>query len=119
MLYEVITKEFMYPCYSLPCDGELGVIRVLEDITALCNPSYINTKRPNDVVNVTIIRNEEEKIIPVTLTKKELITYEAKGIEFEDISSTDKKEYGINYGVKIKKITNEDIIDYANRNNFV
>ncbi len=76
--------------------------------------SYINTKRPNDVVNVTIIRNEEEKIIPVTLTKKELITYEAKGIEFEDISSTDKKEYGINYGVKIKKITNEDIIDYAN-----
>ncbi|AWM15248.1 serine protease [Flavobacterium sediminis] len=76
--------------------------------------SYINTKRPNDVVNVTIIRDEKEKTIPVTLTKKELITYEAKGIEFEDISSNDKKEYGINYGVKIKKITNEDLIDYAN-----
>ncbi|MGV7107874.1 Do family serine endopeptidase [Flavobacterium sp. U410] len=75
--------------------------------------SYINTKRPNDVVNVTIVRDEKEKVIPVKLTKKELITYEAKGIEFEDISATEKKEYGIDYGVIIKKINNEDILAYA------
>lgn len=75
--------------------------------------SYINTKRPDDVVNVTIIRDEKEKVVPVKLTKKELITYEAKGIEFEDISSTEKKEYGIDYGVIIKKINNEDILAYA------
>lgn len=83
-------------------------VRGFSDLT-----SYINTKRPNEIVNVTVIRNENEKVIPVTLTKKELITYEVNGIEFEEITSADKKEFGITFGVKIKDVTNSSISDYT------
>jgi len=75
--------------------------------------AYINTKRPDDVVNVTVLRNEEEKIIPVKLSKRELLSYEVNGFEFEDLSTTEKKEIGINSGVKIKSITNDDYAQYA------
>lgn len=76
--------------------------------------SYINTKRPNDVVNVTVVRDEKEKTIPVKLTKKELLNYEFNGMEFEDLEASDKKEFNIDYGVKIKSFKNEQYIEYAN-----
>lgn len=75
--------------------------------------AYINTKRPDDVVNVTVLRNENEKVIPVKLSKRELLTYEVNGFEFEDLSTSEKKEIGMNSGVKIKSITNEDYAQYA------
>lgn len=75
--------------------------------------SYINTKRPNEIVNVSIIRDGNKKTIPVQLTKKELLAYEFNGIEFEDIDTNDKKEFKIDFGVKIKNITNENYLDYA------
>jgi Do/DeqQ family serine protease len=79
------------------------------DLTA-----FINTKRPDEVVNVTIIRDGDKKTIPVKLTKKELLAYEFNGIELEDIDSNDKKNFKIDFGVKIKNITNENYLDYAN-----
>lgn len=75
--------------------------------------SYINTKRPNDVVNVTVIRNENEKVIPVKLIKKELLTIEFNDMELSDIDENDKKEFNIEYGVKINKISNPEIAQYA------
>ncbi|MBD3723657.1 MAG: trypsin-like peptidase domain-containing protein [Flavobacteriaceae bacterium] len=76
--------------------------------------SYINTKRPDDVINVTVIRDEDEKIIPVKLSKKELLVYEANGIEFEDITNDDKQKFNIEYGIKIKSVTNVEYKNYAN-----
>lgn len=75
--------------------------------------SFINTKRPDEIVNVSIIRDGKTKILPVKLTKKELLAYEFNGIELEDIDSKDKKELNISYGVKIKAITNQNYADYA------
>jgi Do/DeqQ family serine protease len=75
--------------------------------------SYINTKRPNDIVNVKVLRDEIEKVIPVKLTKKELLSYEFNGMEFEDLDDSDKKNFNINYGVKIKTFNNEQYIEYA------
>jgi Do/DeqQ family serine protease len=75
--------------------------------------NYINTKRPNDVVNVTVIRNENEKVIPVKLIKKELLTVEFNAMELSDIDENDKKEFNIEYGVKINKISNPEIAQYA------
>ena len=75
---------------------------------------YINTKRPNDVVEVTYIREGKTKTIPVTLTKNEFFSAEFKGIELENIDVTDKKKFHINYGVKIKNITNENLMQYQN-----
>ena len=76
--------------------------------------AYINTKRPNDVVQVRIIRDEKEKTIQVKLCKKELLNYEFNGIEFEDIDADDKKKFRIKEGVKIKTLSNPDYTEYAN-----
>jgi serine protease Do len=76
--------------------------------------AYINTKRPNDVVQVRIIRDEKEKTIQVKLCKKELLNYEFNGIEFEDIDAADKKKFRIKEGVKIKTLSNPDYTEYAN-----
>ena len=75
--------------------------------------AYINTKRPNDVVQVRIVRDEKEKTIPVKLSKKEMLNYEFNGIEFEDIDAADKKQLRIKEGVKIKAISNPEYAEYA------
>ncbi|MCV9926507.1 trypsin-like peptidase domain-containing protein [Flavobacterium sp. LS1R49] len=75
---------------------------------------YINTKRPNDIVQVTYIRDGKNKVVPVTLSKNELFSTEFKGIELENIDATDKKKFGLNYGVKIKALTNENLKQYNN-----
>ncbi|HJS01730.1 MAG TPA: Do family serine endopeptidase [Flavobacterium sp.] len=75
---------------------------------------YINTKRPNDKVNVTIIRDNSTKIVPVTLSKNEFFSAEFKGIKLENISAADKKNFHIDYGVKIKSINNDKLNEYAN-----
>jgi serine protease Do len=76
---------------------------------------YINSKRPNDKVQVTFVRDGKIKVVPVTLVKKELINTEFKGLELEDINSSDKKKYGIDYGVKIKDVTNDALKPYQNQ----
>ena len=75
--------------------------------------AHINTKRPNDVVQVNILRNGKQKTIPVKLTKKEMLNYEFNGIEFEDIDTSDKKQFRIKEGIKIKSIANPDYAEYA------
>ncbi len=75
--------------------------------------AYINTKRPNDIVQVRIIRDEKDSIIPVKLSRKELLSYEFNGIEFEDLDSTDKKQFNLKEGVKIKSISNPEYSEYA------
>ena len=74
---------------------------------------YINTKRPNDKVQVTFIRDGKNKTTPVTLSKNEFFTTEFKGIEVENIDASDKKAFKIDYGVKIKSINNENLEQYA------
>lgn len=73
---------------------------------------YINTKRPNDKVNVTLIRNGTTKIIPVVLVKNDLIKTELKGIEIENLAAQDKKKFRIDYGVKISDVVNERLLPY-------
>ncbi|RZJ51747.1 MAG: PDZ domain-containing protein [Flavobacterium sp.] len=75
---------------------------------------YINTKRPNDVVKVTYMKDGKTKTVPVTLSKNEFFSTEFKGIELENIDAADKKKFRIDYGVKIKNITNENLMQYQN-----
>lgn len=78
---------------------------------------YISTKRPNDKINVTVIRNGKNQIIPVTLVKNDIINTDFKGLELENIDSADKKRFKIDYGVKIKDITNDRLKPYENELN--
>lgn len=73
---------------------------------------YISTKRPNDKVQVTFIRDGETKMVPVTLIKNEMVTTEFKGLELEDIDSADKRKFRIGYGVRIKDINNDNLRPY-------
>ena len=75
---------------------------------------YINTKRPNDVVKVTYMKDGQTKTVPVTLSKNEFFSTEFKGIELENIDAADKKKFRIDYGVKIRSITNDNLMQYQN-----
>jgi Do/DeqQ family serine protease len=75
---------------------------------------YIGTKRPNDKIQVTFIRNEKTMTVPVTLSKSDVMSTQFKGLDLENINVADKKKYRINYGVKIKDIDNERLSAYAN-----
>lgn len=72
----------------------------------------IITKRPNDVVKVAINRHGKMIIVPVKLSKNEINSFVYSGLEFEDLTAADKKMYKINYGVKIKEITDENYMPY-------
>lgn len=73
---------------------------------------YVNTKRPNDKIEVTYLRNGKTMVVPVVLSKNETFTTEFKGIELENIDADDKKKFKLDYGVKIKSITNENLQQY-------
>lgn len=67
---------------------------------------YLNTKRPNDIVNVTIIRNGSEKVIPVTLSKSEIATVEYLDMQLKNIPKNAKEKYNISHGVLVIKNDN-------------
>lgn len=85
-------------------------INTFADLTA-----YINTKRPNDDVKVGFIRDGKLLSVPVKLVKKELISYDLRGLELEDLDAGDKKRFRLSYGVKIKDVNNEDLAEYADQ----
>lgn len=73
---------------------------------------FINTKRPNDKVNVTFERDGQTKVVPVVLVKNDIIQTDFKGLELENLSESDKKNFRIDYGVKIKEVSNERLLPY-------
>lgn len=94
--------------------GDIIVKLDQQNITSFAELSgYVNTKRPQDIIQVTYIRDGKTVVSPVVLTKKEFVSAEYKGIELEDISEADKKKFRIDYGVKIKDLNNEKLNQYA------
>ncbi|MEZ4793813.1 MAG: PDZ domain-containing protein, partial [Gelidibacter sp.] len=73
---------------------------------------YLNTKRPNDVVKVTILRDGNEKVIPVTLSKSEIATVEYLDMQLKNIPKQAKVKYKIENGVLVVK--NENYALYKN-----
>ena len=76
--------------------------------------SYLNSKRPNDVIQVTVLRDNKEIKIPVKLSKKELEKFEYHGIIFENLTDKEKQKFGINNGIKITDVSNPQFSEYAN-----
>ncbi|WP_299229546.1 trypsin-like peptidase domain-containing protein [uncultured Psychroserpens sp.] len=68
---------------------------------------YLKTKRPNDVVNVELIRNDKLKNIPVTLSKTDILTVDFMDMELKNLSNDDKLKNDISYGVQVKRNNNE------------
>jgi len=74
----------------------------------------IATKRPNDKVKVTFVRNNNQQVVWVQLSKKEIQNISFNGFEIENLNENEKQSLGINYGVKIKNITNDNYKPYFN-----
>ncbi len=75
---------------------------------------YLKTKSPEDIVNVTLVRNGSEEILPVTLLRS--TTYVVDTIGFvKNASKDDLKKFGADYGVKISKF-DENYKPYWNKN---
>ena len=67
---------------------------------------YINTKRPNDNVQVTFLRDEKQMTTSVKLSKNDIIQFKFKGMELENLTPEVKQKYKINSGIQITKIEN-------------
>ncbi len=78
----------------------------------------IGKYRPGDKVNVSVVRNEKEVIIPVILKnkdgnlgiikkeQKETLSMTSLGASFESLSKEDMRKLGIQNGLKISKLEN-------------
>nr|WP_321224660.1 trypsin-like peptidase domain-containing protein [uncultured Psychroserpens sp.] len=67
---------------------------------------YLKTKRPNDVVNVEVLRNDEIKSIPVTLSKSDIISVDFIDMELRNLPKAFKKKTDINEGVLVQSNKN-------------
>lgn len=75
---------------------------------------YLKTKSPDDIVNVTLLRDGDEEILPVTLLKPS--TYVVDIIGFvKNASEKELKRYNADYGVKISKF-DDNYKPYWNKN---
>lgn len=80
---------------------------------------YLGAKRPNDVVNVTVLRDGDEKVIPVTLIKLETFEIKDIGVEVRKASSSDLQKYGISNGVEIIKALTPEVARYGIEGNII
>ncbi|WP_411894797.1 trypsin-like peptidase domain-containing protein [Winogradskyella sp. A2] len=76
---------------------------------------YLKTKSPNDIVNVTLIRDGDEEVFPVTLLKPSITLLQTIGY-VKNASDEDLKRYDIDYGVKISEFYEDNYKDYWNKN---
>ena len=73
---------------------------------------YLGSKRPNDVVEVTVLRNGNEKTIPVTLIKLETFSIDDLGLEVKNTTSAELKERGLKNGVTVTRSLTPDVARY-------
>jgi Do/DeqQ family serine protease len=79
---------------------------------------FLGSKRPGDRVQVTVLRNEASKVIPVKL-RNQFGKFEFENSDFstyfigelEPISKSDANKFDIDYGVKIVNLKNKSIED--------
>ena len=64
---------------------------------------FLDTKRPNDVVNVTLLRDGQTKEVPVTLLKNNTYILPVIGV-IKNAKPEDLKKYKTKNGVKITKV---------------
>lgn len=72
---------------------------------------FLSAKRPNDIIRVTIIRRGNERVIPVKLTKSNLLKIEFLGLELRELSRKLKNLYDIKGGLYVYSTTNKKLYE--------
>jgi serine protease Do len=70
---------------------------------------YLGSKRPDDIVNVTVQRNGGSKTVPVTLIKLETFTIEDTGLEVRNANKSQLDAYGVSNGVVVSDAATKDL----------
>lgn len=74
--------------------------------------SILNTKRPNDIVKLEVIRNKKTIEADVSLIKAQNSQLSYNGFAFEELSPEEKETHRINYGLKIISVDNSRFKPY-------
>lgn len=83
---------------------EGDIIKMVDNIKVRKFPDltgYLSTKRPKDVVDVTIERDGEQFVVPVTLKERQTLVVPIMGLEVRNLSKDDMKKFDTKKGVKI------------------
>lgn len=80
---------------------------------------FIRTKRPSDIIKVTYLRNGNEKIANVTLSKNEISVISSIGLELKNLDSNELKKLKISNGVEITAISNIELQSYKVKKGYV
>jgi len=75
-------------------------IKKFSDLTG-----YVNSKRPNDVINIKVLRKRQELVLPVTLSKYEIQSYNINdvGVEVVNPPKGYLEKFNLDHGVVINK----------------
>ena len=74
--------------------------------------TYLNTKRPDDVVNLKVFHEGNIKDTPVKLYKLETYTIQKIGLAVKNISQKELKNYKVSNGVVINSVLSEKLKRY-------
>jgi len=77
---------------------------------------YLGSKHPNDTVQVTLLRDGSEKVVPVTLVKLDTYEIEYLGLEIRNSNPTELNNYGVDHGVKVSRALNKTMKSYGLKN---
>ncbi|MEJ2113943.1 MAG: trypsin-like peptidase domain-containing protein, partial [Flavobacteriaceae bacterium] len=75
---------------------------------------YLGTKRPEDVVKVSVLRDGDIKVLPVKLSRNETVFVPVVGV-LKTANKNELKKFGVNNGVKISRLS-ERYEDYWKNN---
>ncbi|MCB0464208.1 MAG: trypsin-like peptidase domain-containing protein [Aequorivita sp.] len=73
---------------------------------------YLGSKRPDDVVQVTVLRDGNEKTIPVKLIKLETFSIDDLGLEVKNTTPAELKEHGLKNGVVVTRALSPEVAQY-------
>ncbi|NRA92894.1 MAG: trypsin-like peptidase domain-containing protein [Psychroserpens sp.] len=68
---------------------------------------YLKTKRPEDVVNVEVLRDDRIETLPVTLSPTDILTVDFMNMELKNLSSERKMESNTDHGVEVIRNDND------------
>lgn len=120
--------------------GELAGVKIGDIVTKVEGVDIKGTSelleqvgkfRPSDKINLTVIRNEKEIILPIVLKNKEnslgiikkpevfRTSISSLGAEFEELSAEDLIKYKLQFGVKIHKLDAGKLANAGIKDGFV
>ena len=73
---------------------------------------YLGSKRPNDVVDVKVLRSGRPKVIPVTLVKLEIYEIDTLGLEVRNTTDSVLQSRGIENGVIVSRTLSREMERY-------